>query len=312
MQRPTAAPRIPASESGVSTQRSAPNRSRRPAVARNTPPRRPTSSPSTMTVSSRASSTCRASLTASTSSSSRVATAVALTAVHPPELVEVACERGGWLGVRVGEDELRVAGGLVLGRLDAGAHRRERLLADGGGALVVEHAEPRQVALVDRDAVPLAARPRPARDRCRGSGRRRSHAAPTGTSRPRRTSARRRARARADPLAHRLVDREHVVPVDPDRRACRSRRPCPTSRAAAVWALERRRDRPLVVVAEEDERRLDHRGDVRALVERALGGRAVAEERQRRPPRIPSAAGPRRARRRAGPASRSGRRSTRR
>ena len=44
---------------------------------------------------------------------------------------------------------------------------------------------------------------------------------------------------------------------------------------------ERGRDRPLVVVAEEDERRTHHGGEVRALVEGALGGGAVAEERQR-------------------------------
>ncbi len=41
MQRPIAVPRIPASASGVSTQRSAPNLSRSPAVARKTPPARP-------------------------------------------------------------------------------------------------------------------------------------------------------------------------------------------------------------------------------------------------------------------------------
>ena len=40
---------------------------------------------------------------------------------------------------------------------------------------------------------------------------------------------------------------------------------------------QRRRDRPLVVVAEEDQRRLHHRGEVRAFVERALARRAVAE-----------------------------------
>ena len=44
---------------------------------------------------------------------------------------------------------------------------------------------------------------------------------------------------------------------------------------------QRRRDRPLVVVAEEDERCLHHAGEVRALVERALTRRAVAEEHDR-------------------------------
>ena len=41
--------------------------------------------------------------------------------------------------------------------------------------------------------------------------------------------------------------------------------------------LERRRDRPLVVVAEEDQRRLHHRSEVGALVEGALARGAVAE-----------------------------------
>ena len=80
MQSPTAVPMIPASASGVSTQRSAPNRSFRPAVTRNTPPSCPTSSPMTMTRGSRSSSTCSASLMASTSVSSRVGAATALIA----------------------------------------------------------------------------------------------------------------------------------------------------------------------------------------------------------------------------------------
>ena len=46
-------------------------------------------------------------------------------------------------------------------------------------------------------------------------------------------------------------------------------------------SLDRRRDRPPVVVAEEDERRAHHAGEVRPLVERALGGCAVTEVRNR-------------------------------
>ncbi len=45
--------------------------------------------------------------------------------------------------------------------------------------------------------------------------------------------------------------------------------------------LERRRDRPLVVVAEEDQRRLHHGREVRAFVEGAFAGRAVPEVRDR-------------------------------
>jgi len=46
---PIAVPMMPASASGVSITRSAPNSSYRPLVARNTPPNLPTSSPSTTT-----------------------------------------------------------------------------------------------------------------------------------------------------------------------------------------------------------------------------------------------------------------------
>src|SRR5438067_7643793 len=50
------------------------------------------------------------------------------------------------------------------------------------------------------------------------------------------------------------------------------------------WAIstplsaQRGRDRPLVVVAKQDQRRIHHRSEVRAFVKRALRGRAVAEE----------------------------------
>src|SRR5207245_2143100 len=100
MQRPTAAPRMPASASGVSKQRSAPKRSRRPAVARKTPPARPTSSPMTITSESRSSSTWNASLIASTMLSS---------AKDPPQLREVRPERRR--PIRHGLDEGRTASG---------------------------------------------------------------------------------------------------------------------------------------------------------------------------------------------------------
>src|SRR5690606_23585217 len=62
---PIAVPTIPHSDSGVSKQRSGPNSSCRPAVARNTPPRLPTSSPNTHTRSSLRISVRRPSVTAS-------------------------------------------------------------------------------------------------------------------------------------------------------------------------------------------------------------------------------------------------------
>src|SRR5207253_7955259 len=51
----------------------------------------------------------------------------------------------------------------------------------------------------------------------------------------------------------------------------------PRDWSSDVCSSDLRRDRPLVVVAEEDERRAHHRREVRALVERALRGGAVAE-----------------------------------
>src|SRR5579863_3018354 len=63
--RPTLKPAIEASSSGVSITRLAPNFCCRPAVARNTPPLTPTSSPSTTTDGSRAISWARAMVTPS-------------------------------------------------------------------------------------------------------------------------------------------------------------------------------------------------------------------------------------------------------
>src|ERR671925_1177764 len=149
MQRPTAVPRIPASASGVSTHRSGPKRSRSPAVARKTPPARPTSSPMTITDESRSSSTWKASLIASTMLSSAIAE-------DPPQLIEVGAERGRRVDERVLEEQGRVGRRLGLGLRDAAPHQLLRLGTHGLGALVVEHVEPPQVGLVATDALVLA------------------------------------------------------------------------------------------------------------------------------------------------------------
>src|SRR4051794_28810561 len=148
MQRPTAVPMIPASASGVSTQRSAPKRSRSPAVARKTPPARPTSSPMTITSGSRSSSTWKASLIASTRSFS--ATGASEDAA---QLGEVVGEPGRRVAVRVLEDEPDVGGRLGLRGGDAGAHDVGRLGADLLGGLVREDAEALEVALVAAEAL---------------------------------------------------------------------------------------------------------------------------------------------------------------
>src|SRR5256885_12593371 len=134
MQSPTAPPRSPASASGVSTQRSGPKRSRSPAVARKTPPARPTSSPSTITSASRSSSVCSASLTASTSVSS------AMTQVLRR------------VDVRVTEEELRIGRRLGLGGLDARAQPILRVLPHRLGVLVGEHARALQHLFIAADA----------------------------------------------------------------------------------------------------------------------------------------------------------------
>src|ERR671930_2553926 len=129
MQRPTAPPMIPASANGVSTQRSGPKRSRRPAVARKTPPARPTSSPSTMTFSSRSISVWSASLTASTSV---------------------------LLGIGVPRDELGVRVRKGLGCGDAHPHGLERVAADLLDELLGQDSEPAEIALVAAEAFVLA------------------------------------------------------------------------------------------------------------------------------------------------------------
>src|SRR3954465_1006108 len=146
MQRPTAEPRIPASASGVSTHRSAPNLSRSPAVARKTPPARPTSSPSTITESSRPSSTWKASLIASISVSSAIAE-------HLPQLLELGGE--GWRRRCVGmlEQQGRIGRRLRLGRGDPRAERLDRLGPRRLGQLVAQDSGPAQVRLVPAQAL---------------------------------------------------------------------------------------------------------------------------------------------------------------
>src|SRR6476659_7457061 len=147
MQRPTAVPRMPASASGVSTQRSAPNLSRSPAVARKTPPARPTSSPMTMTFSSRPSSTWKQSLIAST----RVSSAIE----HPSQLGEVGRERLGRLRERPFEQQPRISGRFGFRGGDPVAHRLLGLGPDRLGHFVREDPSAPQVPLVASDALPF-------------------------------------------------------------------------------------------------------------------------------------------------------------
>src|SRR5688500_6600355 len=205
MQSPTAVPRMPASASGVSTQRSGPKRSRKPAVARKTPPARPTSSPSTMTVASRSSSTCSASFTASTSSFSATE--------HSPQLREVVLERLRRVDERVLEHEPDVRRRLCLGGRDPGPHQLRRLRLDPALELVAEDADPAQVPLVAPEALvpPLVLDPPQVDVRLRVVGRRMRRAPVRDRLDERRPLPRAGAR---DRLPRRLVDGEHVAAVD--------------------------------------------------------------------------------------------------
>src|SRR5712691_2758641 len=147
IQSPIAEPRIPASASGVSTQRSGPNRSRSPAVARKTPPARPTSSPMTMTSGSRSSSTWSASLIASTSVSSATQ--------DPPQLGQIGLERRRRRGKCVREEQRWVRRRLGLGLRDALPHPLESFRTDGLGRLVREQPEPAQIGLIAAEALAL-------------------------------------------------------------------------------------------------------------------------------------------------------------
>src|SRR5229473_2136195 len=147
MQSPTAVPRMPASASGVSKQRSGPKRSSKPAVARKTPPARPTSSPITITDESRSSSTCKQSLIAST---------IERSAKRTSQLVEIGAERRRRIDVRVRKQQLDIRRRLGLRCLDALAHRIRRLGLDRRGEIVVQDPRPPQIALEAADTLALS------------------------------------------------------------------------------------------------------------------------------------------------------------
>src|SRR5580765_7639197 len=267
MHSPTAAPRMPASASGVSKQRSGPKRSRSPAVARKTPPARPTSSPITITDASRSSSTWKQSLIASTMERS---------AKRASQLVEIGAERRRRIDERIGEQQLDVGGGLLLRLLDALAHFVRGLGADRCDEIVVQNSSACQIALEAADALALLLLLDPlevdVRARIVGRRVRRGpvgHRFDEGRSFP-------GSRTR-DRLARRLVAGKDVGPVHPQARDAVADGlvgKCLRTRLR----LDGSRDRPAVVVAEQDQRRPGDACEVRAFVERALGGRAVAEE----------------------------------
>ncbi len=196
-------------------------------------------------------------------------------AEDPPQLGELGLERRRRVRVRVLEEERDVRLGLRLRGGDRELHRVERLRLDRRLEVVVEDPAPPQIALVAAEALVLLLLLDPLEVDVDarvvgGRVRRRPVADRLDQRRP-------AARAPAlDRLARRLEHREHVAAVhaharDPVAGRLGGDRLRPRLRA------HRRRDRPLVVVAEEDERRAHHGREVRALVEGALARRAVAE-----------------------------------
>ena len=181
---PTAVPRMPASASGVSVQRSSPNSLASPSVTRKTPPRVPTSSPRTCTVGS----------SAIASRSARVRACAMVAGLSgdgghrraPPRSSRLgrsasssarswaACSRSwrGRLGVDMGEQVHRVEHRVL--RSSARAGRAAMRL---GGVARRPACRPRRAARARSAPAPAArsgrARARPRPRRRRGSGWRR-------------------------------------------------------------------------------------------------------------------------------------------
>src|SRR5216684_2582872 len=270
MARPTAAPAITPSDSGVSMTRFAPCLAKRPSVARNTPPLRPTSSPNTTTRLSRAISSVRAWFTASTTVSSAMAIL--------GEAFELPLQARGSAGVDLAEIEVRVGRAFLLRLVPRDTELLFDLFLDPLQGRLVHHPargemqlHPAQRVAVHPQVVQLArlvatrvvggrVKPEAVRDRfdqCR---------ALTFAGAARR-------------LTHRGVHGEQVVAValdagEPVRHGFLSQRlGCGLLRDAG-------RDRPAVVLAEEDDRRFHDPGQVRGFVEVTLRRPAVAEDRK--------------------------------
>ena len=247
---------MPASASGVSTQRSAPKRSRSPAVARKTPPARPTSSPSTSTF-------CVALHLDVQRVVDRLDEVAAQLTEDPPQLGEVVRERRGRVGERVLEDEADVGGRLGLGGGDPGAHRVGRLGLDLLVERVVEDPLPAEVAREAADALVRAllldplevdVRLRVVGGRVRrgavghrldeaSAPRRRGRARPLRAP-PRRRRARRRRRRGLPGSRSRRPCRRAPRPASAPRAASRSPTGCCCRGGRAARASPRRSSRP--------------------------------------------------------------------
>src|SRR4051812_16557841 len=270
---PIAVPMMPASASGVSITRSAPNSSYRPLVARNTPPNLPTSSPSTTTRGSARIWVCSALRTASM-----------MFMVGMRSLLRTLAGSGRVLRLEVGALLAQVPRHVLVDVVEQGPDRRRRhelrgvrggldlaVVALGQLGLPALAPQP-EMAQVAAQAVQRILRGRVLPDleddgnhvERRGPVRRVRVAVDHGGQRldQRRAVAGPRA---LDRLAGDLPHRERIVAVDPHARhavADRLGRERPRRGLRGLCAT-----RPAAVAAHEHAGRLPHRGEVHADVE---------------------------------------------
>src|SRR5215831_13847534 len=292
---PTAVPMMAASASGLSMTRCEPNLRCRSSVTRKTPPSTPTSSPMTSTSPSRSISWKSAWLSALTMFSLAMASAPGQPLA--PHRRGARLGRGRLVGrrrrlvlarrqlVALGDELRRELGVHVIEHRQRVGSRRGLEATNGLRDLVVDpllEAILEEIALLE---ISLEAGQRvlllPHRDlgvapvlgRIVGRG---VHAQAIGHALD---QSRTVAGARpVDRLTRGRVDSEHIVTVhleagQPVRQGLLG------DRARVRLLLERHRDRPLVVLAHEDDRHVPDAGEVQRLVEVALGGCAVAEVR---------------------------------
>src|SRR6266536_353298 len=287
---PTHKPLISSSASGVSSTRSDPKRCCSPAVARNTPPLTPTSSPSTTTLSSSSMARASARLTASTRVSSGIGAWLQRSAL--------ARISGRQFRIKVVEHGLRLARD---GR-EITLHRSLHALLALGDELLLLRLGPRlaadQIRAQSRDRLLLPARLNflggPIACGVVGRG---MVAEPIGDGLDQTwPAARLGSRDRllgGGPHGNHVVA-VHLLALKPggDRLLGQGR--------GRGLQLERHADGPLIVVGDEDERQLPNAGEIHRLPDVALRSGAVVEEAHRdagllaEPERIGDAGGMRR------------------
>src|SRR5215203_344513 len=276
---PMAAPTMPSSLIGVTKHRLLPKRCCSPAVQRNTPPKYPTSSPNTTTLSS---------LSIITAIASRMASIIVLRGMLVARFLALAAQMRRHLGVDALEHVPR-------GRLRPGMERSVRLgLLLGGDYLVQDLRLALLVALLRPDATPGQMIFQP-KDRIpewpsigftfRAIGRRvvrgRVRSGAVGH-----VLNERRPKVAPGALDGPFCDRMHgqiIVAVYPERRDAKAVAARRERGRRAPGEPLKRRDSPLIVNDVEDDWRLVGRGEDKGRVEIGLRRRAVADPSGRDP-----------------------------